>query len=83
MNFKEEAHSYYKYTEVDKIFYEKYIKDFLPEKIFDAHVHFGLPEHFYPVSRERKLEDWALGVGYTLSVEAAFFAIVLYLIKVL
>jgi len=74
VNFKKEAHSYYEYRDVDREFYRKYIEDFLPKEIFDTHVHFGLPEHFWPVSGQRKLEDWALGVGYTLSVEAAFFA---------
>ena len=73
-NYQAEAHSYYEYKNVDRAFYEQYIKDFLPQEIFDTHVHLGLPRHFYPVSRKRKLEDWALGVGYTLSVEAASFA---------
>ena len=73
-SFKKKADLYYEYRDVDREFYRKYIEDFLPKEIFDIHVHFGLPEHFYPVSRKRKLEDWALGVGYTLSVEAAFSA---------
>ena len=73
-NYKTEAHSYYQYKDIDREFYQQYLKDFLPEEIFDTHVHLGLPEHFYPVSSERKFEDWALGVGYNLSVEAAFFA---------
>ena len=73
-NYKAEAHSYYQYKDIDREFYQQYLKDFLPEEIFDTHVHLGLPEHFYPVSSERKFEDWALGLGYDLSVEADFFA---------
>jgi len=73
-DYKAEAHSYYEYKDTDRKFYEQYIKDFLPEEIFDVHVHLSLPEHFYSISSERKLEDWVLDVGHTLSVEADFFA---------
>jgi len=73
-NYRAEAHSYYEYKDVDREFYERYIRDFIPTEIFDIHVHLSLPKHFYPISDERKLEDWAIGIGYTLSVKAASFA---------
>jgi hypothetical protein len=53
-SYKTELCSYYKRSDVDRRFYEEYLKDFLPDEIFDFHVHLGLPEHFGPISDERK-----------------------------
>jgi len=41
----------------------------LPDKIFDVHVHVCLSEHIGPISEERFKENWALEVGIAQSWE--------------
>jgi len=52
---------------LDKEIYEREIAPWLPERIFDCHVHIGLPEHRGPISPERLKMDWAMEVGLSQS----------------
>ena len=38
-------HFVWDYTDVDRRFWQEHLADWLPERIFDAHVHLSLPEH--------------------------------------
>ena len=58
-------------TETDRIFYEEHIKERLPVKILDAHVHMNRMEHVKGVSRERIAMDWALECGLHMDYEAS------------
>jgi predicted TIM-barrel fold metal-dependent hydrolase len=67
-----EAHAYYQYTKVDRHFFQEHLAEFVPSRIIDTHVHLGLAEHFRPIAPERFIEDWAMSVGYKISVETAY-----------
>jgi predicted TIM-barrel fold metal-dependent hydrolase len=53
----------------DADIYRKELTVWLPDKIFDAHVHVCLSEHIGPISEERFKENWALEVGIAQSWE--------------
>ena len=57
------------YRAVDASFFATHLDGYLPEEVFDCHVHLGVPEQFDPISAERKQEMWALEVGQTLRAE--------------
>lgn len=59
-------------TEIDRDFYDQYLKDRLPEQIFDFHVHLNLPEHIPEISEERLHSDWAFECGLILPCETAY-----------
>ena len=40
--------------EIDRAIYEEELADFLPEQIFDSHIHTALPQHITPLSPERR-----------------------------
>ena len=54
-------------SDVDGAVYQE-LASFLPERIFDSHIHTGLPEHFSPMSPERQ----ASKLGFFLDVAAVF-----------
>jgi predicted TIM-barrel fold metal-dependent hydrolase len=62
---------YFERTDVDARFHAEHLRDRLPRRIFDAHVHMNLPQHVRDVPRERVLSDWAMECGYILPVEDA------------
>lgn len=59
-------------SEADQIFYDRYLKGRLPERIFDFHVHVNLPEHIPEITEERLRSDWAFECGLILPCEAAY-----------
>ena len=63
---------YFTKTEVDKRFYLACIKERIPARIFDVHVHINLKEHVANVTRERIMTDWALECGIVLPCEDAY-----------
>jgi uncharacterized protein len=62
---------YFERTGVDAAFYDCHIRDRMPARVFDAHVHVNLPDHVRDVPRERILSDWAMECGHVLPVEDA------------
>ena len=62
---------YFERTEADAAFYSSHIRDRLPPRILDVHVHLNLPEHVRDVPEERVLSDWAMECGHVLPVEDA------------
>jgi predicted TIM-barrel fold metal-dependent hydrolase len=65
-------HPYFVRTDLDEAFYAEHIRERLPRRIFDIHVHLNLPEHVRQVPEERWLSDWALESGHLLPVEDAY-----------
>lgn len=63
---------YFERTDVDVGFYENHLRDRLPPRIYDAHVHLDLTEHVRDLPREKLVEDWALECGIILPVEDAY-----------
>ena len=61
----------YEYTDIDRLFYKQFIKDRLPDKVYDIHVHLNLPEHIEKVPPSRWETDWALECGHLLSYDEA------------
>jgi len=53
--------------EIDRSIYEKELKDFLPTRIFDSHVHMGLEHHIGPLTPDRRK-----GVAFFLDVCESF-----------
>lgn len=66
---EEPMYDYFKQYPHDVVFYEKWIKDRLPQSFVDAHAHFNLPEHVSNVSAEAIAGDWALESGLLMSIE--------------
>jgi len=64
--------SYFEHTHEDKAFYESKIKQRIPSRIFDIHVHINLPEHVENVTQERLHSDWALECGHILTTDEAY-----------
>ena len=69
---EEPLNPYFRRTMLDAAFFDQHLKDRLPTRIFDAHVHLNLPEHVSAVPQERWLSDWALECGHVLPVEDAY-----------
>ncbi|MEG1016848.1 MAG: amidohydrolase family protein [Oscillospiraceae bacterium] len=70
---------YFRKTENDTLFYEKYLKDRLPTEILDMHSHMNTPQNVATVPAERIATDWALQAGYKMTVEEAnYYASVLF-----
>lgn len=59
------------YTEIDSQFYDEFLKDRMPRKIWDFHIHLNLPEHIPEISEERLHSDWAFESGLILPCEKA------------
>ncbi len=57
---------YFRLNDVDRDFYARHLKDFLPARIFDFHAHVGEARHFQPLSLQRLKANWALECGYIL-----------------
>lgn len=51
-----------KYEKVDLPFFMEHFDDFLPDTIYDIHLHLNLEEHCAPVSGEAKLNNWPSAV---------------------
>jgi predicted TIM-barrel fold metal-dependent hydrolase len=64
-------YSYFKKEENDSVFYNTFIKDRLPDNVFDAHSHVNRPEHVTNVSEETIKSDWALECGLVMTDEDA------------
>ncbi|MEN6643193.1 MAG: amidohydrolase family protein [Armatimonadia bacterium] len=68
-----------RYQRVDLPIFEQEFADFLPERVYDAHVHVALPEHTRPVPAEAIADSWASEAPHELSldqlaeVQQAFF----------
>ena len=58
-----------RHADVDLPFYDSELRGFLPERIYDCHVHIGLSEHLDPIAPERVAEMWALDVSPPLPTE--------------
>jgi len=55
----EPLHFVWTYNEVDRRFWREHLADWLPRKIFDAHVHLSLPEHRKaPMTDEMRRQYW-------------------------
>lgn len=66
-------YEYFKKNALDIEFYNNYIKNRLPDKIFDAHTHVNLPEHVVDITQEAIKGDWALECGLIMTYEDAKF----------
>ena len=64
-------YSYFHRDQNDAVFYTAYLKDRLPERVIDAHMHFNLPEHVAAITPETIVGDWALECGLLMSYEDA------------
>ncbi len=64
-------YSYFHKTELDRMFYERHLRNRLPDTIIDAHAHFNLPEHVANISPQTVAGDWALECGLLMSYEDA------------
>lgn len=53
----------------DHHIYERELKEWLPPRIFDCHVHVMLAKHCAPISPERKKKNWAMEVVTEMSWE--------------
>ncbi len=60
---------YFIKNDLDCEFYDRYIKDRLPKKIADAHLHLSLPEHNAGIPEETIRADWALQCYSAMSLE--------------
>ena len=63
--------SYFQRTETDADYYERKLRDRLPENLVDMHCHINLPEHLTHVPPERIASDWALQAGHAMTAEEA------------
>ena len=54
---------------VDLPLYDRELRGFLPERIYDIHTHIGLAEHLDPITPERVAESWALDVSPPIPTE--------------
>lgn len=55
---------YLAYKDVDREFYEAHLRDFLPERLFDAHAHCHLAQHMPPLTEEILARNWAAAVSH-------------------
>ena len=60
-----------KREKTDEEFYKRWLRDRLPEHIFDFHIHLNLPEHIPEISEDRVHSDWAFESGLILPCETA------------
>lgn len=58
-------------TQLDERFYDEHLRDRMPPKLLDAHVHMNLQEHVQDVPPERIREDWALETGLHMDLPAS------------
>ncbi len=64
-------YTYFHKTELDSLFYDRYLRGRLPDTIIDAHAHFNLPSHVASITSETIAGDWALECGLLMSYEDA------------
>jgi len=63
---------YLAYRDVDREFYERHLRDFLPARLLDAHMHVHRAEHVPPLTDELRARNWAGAVSHPeYPVEAA------------
>ncbi len=62
-------YAYFHRTELDSLYYDRHLRDRLPDRIIDAHAHFNLPEHVATISPETIAADWALECGLIMTYE--------------
>jgi len=63
---------YLAYRDVDREFYERHLRDFLPARLLDAHMHVHRAEHVPPLTEELRARNWAGAVSHpAYPVEAA------------
>ncbi|MBM3499027.1 MAG: hypothetical protein FJX74_10190 [Armatimonadetes bacterium] len=55
---------YLAYRDVDREFYERYLRGFLPRRLFDAHMHVHRAEHVPPLTDELRARNWAGAVSH-------------------
>ena len=60
---------YFIKNDLDREFYDRYIKGRLPDKIADAHLHLSLPAHNAGIPEETIRADWALQCYSAMSLE--------------
>lgn len=65
------VYNWFHKTNIDQRFYEEHIRERLPQRIVDAHVHMNLEKHVKNVSPERIAMDWALECGLQMDYEAS------------
>jgi len=63
------VHKLFKVTDRDKDFFQIYLENRMPERIFDAHVHLALPEHTANIDPTLLETDWAIQSASSMSVE--------------
>ena len=62
---------FFEYTDVDSMFYRKYIAPRIPSRIFDVHVHIFLKEHVDMIPEESIKSFWASECAHVLSCDDA------------
>jgi len=62
----------YSVSDMDIGVFSEELDGFLPGRIFDAHCHIALREHFREISEERKRKLWALNCPHDISAEEFF-----------
>ena len=65
-------YSYFHKTMLDIRFYDRYLRNRLPDRIIDAHAHFNLPQHVTAITPETIAGDWALECGLIMTYEDAY-----------
>jgi glutamate-1-semialdehyde 2,1-aminomutase len=66
------SEDYLAYRDVDREFYERHLRDFVPARLFDAHMHVHLAQHVPPLTDELRARNWAGAVSHpAYPVEAA------------
>ncbi len=63
---------YLAYRDVDREFYAQHLRDFVPGRLFDAHMHVHRAEHVPPLTEELRARNWAGAVSHPeYPIEAA------------
>ena len=65
------------YRGVDHEFYDTYLRDFVPDRILDVHMHVHLQQHVPPLTEELRARNWAAAVShpeYTTAAAEADYA---------
>ncbi len=61
----------WQYTDVDRAFWAEHLEDWVPARVFDAHVHINDPSlHHQPVTDEQRRQMWVAEVAEPTSADA-------------
>ena len=65
-------HHVWQYTDVDRVFWQEHLEDWVPRRIFDAHTHVNEPEYLVdPPSEEKQRQYWVNELSRPIGADAA------------